>query len=154
MSGGEDQLPLPSQLRCIVERTDRENLFEIYQAVIDLEPSRELPTPSPTLMADWDELAAAQEACGFPIPLGPATMTLIDCNDERFTADIIELSNRDTSGPSILKIYDGATVLDRTPQLLRCRAEAKLSRGGDVFIIYRTFLDRDGDSFIGYRVDN
>ena len=35
-SGGEDPLPLPSQLRCISEQTELENLFIIYQAFVDL----------------------------------------------------------------------------------------------------------------------
>ena len=76
MTGGEDPLPLPSQLRCISERTDLENLFKVYEAFVDLgtstEPPTELgtstepPTPSPELMAAWDQVAAAQEACGVP----------------------------------------------------------------------------------------
>ena len=66
MTGGEDPLPLPSQLRCISERTDLENLFRVYEAFVELGTSTEPPTPSPELMAAWEQVAAAQEACGLP----------------------------------------------------------------------------------------
>ena len=45
MSGGDDPLPLPSQLRCVSEQTDLENLFIVFQAFADLESSTEPPTP-------------------------------------------------------------------------------------------------------------
>ena len=41
----EDAFPLPSQLRCVSEQTDLENLFIVYQAFADLESSAEQPTP-------------------------------------------------------------------------------------------------------------
>ena len=66
MSGGEDPLPLPSQLRCVAERTDLENLFIVYQAFADLESSTAPPTPSPEMMMAVAEIMAAQEACGIP----------------------------------------------------------------------------------------
>ena len=66
MSGGEDPLPLPSQLRCVAERTDLENLFIVYQAFADLELSTAPPTPSPDMMMAVAEIMAAQEACGIP----------------------------------------------------------------------------------------
>ena len=66
MSGGEDPLPLPSQLRCIAEQTDLENLFIIYEAFADLGSSTEPPTPSPEMMMAVSEITAAQEACGIP----------------------------------------------------------------------------------------
>ena len=65
-SGGEDPLPLPSQLRCISEQTELENLFIVYQAFVDLESSTEPPTPSPEMMMAVAEITAAQEACGIP----------------------------------------------------------------------------------------
>ncbi len=35
---------------------------------------------------------------------------------------------------------------------MRCKAETKLSAGGDHFITYHYEIDRDGDTFIGYSV--
>ena len=65
-SGGEDPLPLPSQLRCISEQTELENLFIIYQALVNLESSTEPPTPSPEMTKAVAEIMAAQETCGIP----------------------------------------------------------------------------------------
>ena len=45
----EDAFPLPSQLRCVSEQTDLENLFIVYQAFADLESRTEQPTPSPEM---------------------------------------------------------------------------------------------------------
>ncbi len=66
MSGGEDLLPLPSQLRCVAEQIDLENLFIVFQAFTDLELSTEPPTPSPEMTMAVAEIMAAQEACGIP----------------------------------------------------------------------------------------
>ena len=65
-SGGEDPLPLPSQLRCVSEQTDLENLFIVYQAFADLAMSDEQPTPAPEMLAAVAAIMAAQEACGIP----------------------------------------------------------------------------------------
>ncbi len=65
-SGGEDPLPLPSQLRCVSEQTELENLFIIYQAFVDLESSTEPPTPSPEMTKAVAEITAAQETCDIP----------------------------------------------------------------------------------------
>ena len=65
-SDGEDPLPLPSQLRCVSEQTELENLFIVYQAFVDLESSTEPPTPSPEMTKAVAEIMAAQEACGIP----------------------------------------------------------------------------------------
>ena len=62
----EDALPLPSQLRCVSEQTDLENLFIVYQAFADLESSTEPPTPSPEMTKAVAEIMAAQETCGIP----------------------------------------------------------------------------------------
>ena len=62
----EDAFPLPSQLRCVSEQTDLENLFIVYQAFADLESSTEQPTPSPEMTKAWAEIMAAQETCGIP----------------------------------------------------------------------------------------
>ena len=65
-SGGDDPLPLPSQLRCISEQADLENLFILYQGFVDLGEGLEAPTPSPEVLAAVNEIMAAQEACGIP----------------------------------------------------------------------------------------
>ena len=65
-SGAEDPLPLPSQLRCVSEQTELENLFIIYQAFVDLESSTEPPTPSPEMTKAVAEITAAQETFGIP----------------------------------------------------------------------------------------
>ena len=55
----EDALPLPSQLRCVAEQTDLENLFKILEAFAMLENSTEIPTPDPELMMMTAEIMAA-----------------------------------------------------------------------------------------------
>ena len=62
----EDAFPLPSQLRCVSEQTDLENLFIVYQAFADLESRTEQPTPSPEMTKAVAEIMAAQETCGIP----------------------------------------------------------------------------------------
>ncbi len=65
----EDAFLLPSQLRCVSEQTDLENLFIVYQAfadLADLESSAAPPTPSPEMMMAVAEIMAAQETCGIP----------------------------------------------------------------------------------------
>ena len=62
----EDAFPLPSQLRCVSEQTDLENLFIVYQAFADLGSSTEQPTPSPEMTKAVAEIMAAQETCGIP----------------------------------------------------------------------------------------
>ncbi len=62
----EDAFPLPSQLRCVSEQTDLENLFIVYQAFADLESSTEPPTLSPEMTKAVAEIMAAQETCGIP----------------------------------------------------------------------------------------
>ena len=69
MSGpvpAEDAFPLPSQLRCVAGQTDLENLFIVYEAFTDLDPSTEPPAPSPEMLSAVAEIMAAQEACGIP----------------------------------------------------------------------------------------
>ena len=69
MSGpvpADDALPLPSQLRCVAEQTDLENLFIVYEAFTNLDPSTEPPAPSPEMLTAVAEIMAAQEACGIP----------------------------------------------------------------------------------------
>ena len=63
-SSGQDALPLPSQLRCIAEQTDIENLFIVFQGFVDLGAGSEAPTPAPELLTAFNEIIVAQEACG------------------------------------------------------------------------------------------
>ena len=80
-------------------------------------------------------------------------MTL-DCEDKRFIDRVMQVS-KDNKNPfmaRILKMYDGAQELERTESILRCRAEANLSRGGNRYVIYHHQIDRDGDGFIGYKI--
>ena len=56
--------PFPSQLRCVAEQTDLENLFKILEAFAMLENATEIPTPDPELMMMTADIMAAQEACG------------------------------------------------------------------------------------------
>ncbi len=66
-SGGGDPFPPPSQLRCISEQTDLENLFIVYQALVTLDTGMDEPTPEPEMLSAVAEIMAAQEACGIPI---------------------------------------------------------------------------------------
>ena len=79
----------------------------------------------------------------------PVTLTL-KCSDEWFIQAIIDLSE-DREG-RIIKIYTGAVEIERSKSILRCRSEARSSRGGDVYLVYHYEIDRGGDSFIGYSV--
>ena len=77
------------------------------------------------------------------------------CSDEWFIGAIIELSEERESSfsPRILKLYtDKIEEVERTVKLLSCKAEAKMSQGGEVFLSYHYEIDRDGDGFIGYSV--
>ena len=66
----ENALPLPSQLRCVSEITDLENLIKVYQALAEMETLDEQPAPDPELMMAMGEVMAAQEACGIPTTIG------------------------------------------------------------------------------------
>ena len=44
----EDALPLPSQLHCVAEQTDLENVFKILEAFAMMGTATELPTPDPS----------------------------------------------------------------------------------------------------------
>ena len=86
----EDAFPLPSQLRCVSEQTDLENLFIVYQAFADLESSTEQPTPSPEMTKAVAEIMAAQETCGIP--------TIIHGGRGRRRHDVSERYRRDHHG--------------------------------------------------------
>ena len=90
-----------------------------------------------------------------PGPTEPILMT-IDCNNAVFTQEIITMSEKNaaTLSHTLLKIYDGATVIERTPETLRCRREARRTQGPDLYIIYYMEIDREGDLFVGYKIEN
>ena len=78
----------------------------------------------------------------------PLTLTL-SCDNEQFVQEIIGLSeNQDIN---ILKIYTGATEIERSENILTCRGEARMSSGPDIYLVYHYEIDRDGDHFIGYK---
>ena len=110
-------------------------------------------TPTPTTM---DEVTNTPTPTTTPDPTAtpePVTMTL-DCEDERFIEEIVTLSE-DNESPfqgRILKLYEGSEELERTESVLRCKAEAKLSKGGDAYLIYHLEIDRDGEQFVGYEI--
>ena len=90
----EDAFPLPSQLRCVSEQTDLENLFIVYQAFADLESRTEQPTPSPEMTKAVAEIMAAQETCGIPTIIqgdedGDAMMSLSDIDETTTGAELI-----------------------------------------------------------------
>ena len=90
----------------------------------------------------------------FTITVLPTISPSQTCADEWFIDEIVGLSEERESSfsPRILKLYtDKIEEVERTTKLLRCKAEAKLSEGGDVFLTYHYEIDRDGDAFIGYR---
>ena len=97
------------------------------------------PTPIPTLTAmERNQLALART----------------QCDDSWFQEEIIDLSQERQSAfaSEILKLYLGATEIERTDRILRCMGTARLSRAGDVNLTYYYEIDRDGDAFIGYQI--
>ena len=102
-------------------------------------------SPSPTTVS---RMAATPE------PTATPSLITIDCNDPRFTKQILELSedNQNQFSPRILKLYSDAEEIERTESVLRCRGTATLSRGGESNITYHYEIDRDGDAFIGYEI--
>ena len=102
-----------------------------------------------------EEPAASAPSSATASPV-TATSSLVttDCNDPRFTKQILELSedNENPFAPRILKLYSDAEELERTEKVLRCKGTASLSRGGESYITYHEEIDRDGDVFIGYEI--
>ena len=80
-------------------------------------------------------------------------MTL-PCSDPRFLDNIKALTEEGTGVVTIriLKIYDDIQEIERTDSVLRCKAQGRLSNGGDAHIEYYLEIDRDGDQFIGYQI--
>ena len=98
--------------------------------------------------------AATSSRTGTPEPTATRSPITINCNDERFTKQILELSedNQNSFSPRILKLYSDVEELERTERVLRCKGTATLSRGGESYITYHYEIDRDGDAFIGYEI--
>ena len=91
----------------------------------------------------------------FTITVNRAIASSQTCSDDWLIDAIVNLSEERESSfsPRILKLYtDKIEEVERTTKLLRCKAEAKMSQGGEVFLTYHYEIDRDGDGFIGYSV--
>ena len=114
--------------------------------------SNPMITGEPTASAPSS--ATASSRTGTPEPTATRSPITINCNDERFTEQILELSedNQNAFSPRILKLYSDVEELERTERVLRCRGTASLSRGGESHITYHYEIDRDGDAFIGYEI--
>ena len=75
--------------------------------------------------------------------------TPASCED--LAPQIIELS-KEREGPfagRVLKFYDIVELEPTGEYILRCRARATRSRGGDANVIFFMSEDEDGDRFIG-----
>ena len=109
-------------------------------------------TKEPT--ASVPSSATAPPVTATPEPTATPSLITIDCNDPRFTTQILELSedNQNPFSPRILKLYSDVEELERTEGVLRCKGTATLSRGGESYITYHYEIDRDGDAFIGYEI--
>ncbi len=109
---------------------------------------------APLTPATAPSSATASPEATTPKPTATPSLITIDCNDPRFTKQILELSedNQNQFSPRILKLYSDAEEIERTESVLRCRGTATLSRGGESNITYHYEIDRDGDAFIGYEI--
>ena len=108
----------------------------------------------PITISANDGVNAAVSAT-FTINVLPTISTSQTCSDEWFIDEIVELSEEGESliSPRILKLYlDKIQEVERTSKILLCKAEVKLSKGGDVFLTYYHEIDRDGDELVGYSV--
>ena len=86
-----------------------------------------------------------------------ALLAETECTTDWFQENIIDLSRekmeQGAADQEVLKIYDDAVELERTPDLLRCRAMVRTDRGEtDITILYHFEIDREGDAFYGYRL--
>ena len=122
------------------------------------------PTPlAPDVAADEATVTAAVEATiqakATPAPAPPPSPTptitmVMDCDDERFMGHVLKLLEDQIlpPAPRILKVYHDAEAVERTARVLRCRGTALLSTGDELDISYHYEIDRDGDSFVGYKL--
>ena len=114
------------------------------------EPATATPEPTPEPATATPE-PTPEPATATPSPMPePVPLTLIlSCDDEQFVQEIIDLS--ENADVSILKIYaDTAEKVERSENILKCRAEALTSGGSDIYLVYHYEIDRDEDAFIGY----
>ena len=93
---------------------------------------------APLTPATAPSSATASPAATTPEPTATPNLITIDCNDPRFTKQILELSEdkQNRFSPRILKLYSDAEEIERTESVLRCRGTATLSRGGESNITY------------------
>ena len=115
------------------------------------------PTPAPTAtLASTPTPAPTATLASTPTPTPEPTIDpTIGCDDVWLMDDILGLSeeNESTFSRRILKLYsDKIEEVERTTRVLRCKAEARMSTGGDSYITYYYEVDRDGDGFIGYSI--
>ena len=132
---------------------------QIPESILTSNPT---PTPEPTATpTSMPTLSPTPEPTATPTsmptlsPTPEPTIGPIECDDEHLTDEIIGLSEERESSfsPRILKLYsDVLEEVERTTRGLRCKAEAKLSAGGDFYITYYYEVDRDGDAFVGYSI--
>ncbi len=97
------------------------------------------------------EAPATPTATQTPTPT-PITLTL-SCADEQFIQAVIDLSEQDADA-NILKIYAGMTMIERSDNILKCRGEARMNTGPDIYLAYYYEIDREGDAFIGYEAED
>ena len=84
---------------------------------------------------------------------GATSPKVSTCKD--LAPHIIELSEERESPFSgrVLKFYDIVELETSDDYILKCRARATRSRGGDANIIFYMTEDEDGDRFIGMEVE-
>ena len=104
---------------------------------------RPMPTPRPTP-------TPTPTPTSTPTPTPIAVPSFLRCDTATLIERIVALS--EDKDVRILKIYSDAEQLERTELVLRCVAEARVSRGDDLYVIYHYEIDRDGDAFIGYEL--
>lgn len=94
-------------------------------------------------------LAGASAGCGSLA--NRADQTVSDCDNTR--QEIVDLTEQDRAsrGFAIIKIYDPVEV-SRTDAELKCRGRARWSDGDETSIVYRSYLDSDGERFVEYEI--
>ncbi len=118
------------------------------------------PTPEPTATPNP---TPTPEPTGTPIPTPTPQLMIdvVDCADDQILTTVRELS-RGLEGPlspPILLFYeDKVEEVERTDQVLRCKAEARLSDGSDFYVTYHYEINDSvpiGSSYsieIGYSI--
>ena len=80
-----------------------------------------------------------------------ADQVVSDCDNTR--DEIIDLTEQDRAsrGYAVVKIYDPVEV-SRTDAELKCQGRAKWSDGDETSIVYRSYLDSEGERLVEYEV--